>query len=345
MRIRWRGFELPTKVVCEEATKTQNYAKFNIEPFERGFGSTIGNSLRRVLLGSLEGAALTTVRFENVLHEFSTIDGVLEDVAEIILNLKQLRIRIQSERPATVRIEVKRKGDVTGADIQCDADVEVANKELHIATLTKSASFVCEMTAEKGRGYRTAEENEKEGQEVGRIPVDSIFSPVVRVRYRTEETRVGQRTNYDRLVMEIWTDGTVAPDMALVEAAKILRKHLNPFVQQVELGVEVQEPEAAGSLAPIRPVLAEDLSAKLALPISELELSVRSSHCLESENIRVVGDLVRYTEEGLMQVRNFGRTSFEEVKKKLGELGLTLGMQVEGAAPAPEPAQSKEEEE
>jgi DNA-directed RNA polymerase subunit alpha len=330
MRIRWRGFELPTKVVCEEATRTDRYAKFLIEPFERGFGTTIGNSLRRVLLSSLEGAAPTSVKFEGVLHEFSSVEGVLEDVADVILNLKQLRIRMQNDKPTVLRIDVKKKGDVTGADVICDADVDVVNKDLHIATLTKVIHFQCEIAAEKGRGYRTAEENEKEGLEIGRIPIDSIFSPVLRVRSKAEDTRVGQRTNYDRLVLEIWTDGTLTPDIALVESAKILRKHLNPFVQQFELGRELQEPEAAGSLGPTRPMLAEDLSAKLALPISELELSVRSSHCLEGEGIHTVAELVALDEEKLLLVRNFGKTSMDEVKRKLGELGLTLGMNVEG---------------
>lgn len=330
MRIRWRGFELPTKVVCDEASQTDRYGKFIVEPFERGFGTTIGNSLRRVLLSSLEGAGITSIKFEGVLHEFSTIEGVLEDVADIILNVKQLRIRLEGDRPTVLRIDVKKKGEVTGADVMCDAGVEVANKDLHIATLTKSVHFVCEMAAEKGRGYRTAEENEIEPQEVGRIPVDSIFSPVVRVRYRAEDTRVGQRTNYDRLILEIWSDGTLTPEMALVESAKILRKHLNPFVQQFEMGAEIQEPEHPAALGPMRPVLAEGLSTKLALPISELELSVRSSHCLESENIRTVGDLVSYSEERLIQVRNLGQTSLEEIQRKLGELGLSLGMEIEG---------------
>ena len=330
MRIRWRGFELPTKVVCEQATRTDSYAKFVVEPFERGFGTTIGNSLRRVLLSSLEGAAVTTVKFEQVNHEFSTIEGVLEDIADIILNIKKLRVCIAGDEPTVLKIDVRKKGDVTGADVICDAGVEVANKDLHIATLTKPASFVCNMTAEKGRGYRTAEENTSQGLEVGRIPIDSIFSPVVRVRCKAEDTRVGQRTNYDRLVMEIWTDATVNPEMALVESAKILRKHLNPFVQESELGVEIQEPEAAGSLAPIRPVLAEEFSAKLALPISELELTVRSSHCLEGEGIRTVGNLVTRTEVELLEVRNLGQTSLDEINKKLGELGLTLGMDMGG---------------
>ncbi len=340
MRIRWRGFELPSRVACDEATKTDRYGKYVVEPFERGFGTTIGNSLRRVLLSSLEGAGITTVRFENVLHEFSTMDGVLEDTADIVLNLKQLRIRMEDDEPTVLRIDVKKKGVVTGADIQCDAGVEIANKDLHIATLTKTMQFRCDMTAEKGRGYRTAEENETEDLEVGRIPIDTIFSPVLRVRYRAEDTRVGQRTNYDRLVMEIWTDGTVTPDMALAEAAKILRKHLNPFVQQFELGAEMRE-SAAASLAPIRPAVTEDLPAKLSLPISELELSVRSAHCLQSEKIENVADLIAYDEDRLLMIRNFGRTSLEEVKRKLGELGLMLGMKVEGAAD--EPVSNEEE--
>ena len=329
MRIRWRGFELPAKVVCDEATAEGNYAKFIVDPFERGFGTTIGNSLRRVLLSSLEGAAVTSVKIENVLHEFTAVEGVLEDVSDIILNIKQLRIQIPSDRPTTLRIDVKKKGPITGADIVCDGDVEVVNKELHIATLTKAVRFSCEMSAQRGRGYRTAEENEAEMEDVTRIPLDSVFSPVVRVRYRVEDTRVGQRTNYDRLIMEIWTDGTMTPEMALVEAAKILRKHLNPFVQKSELGDELEEAEAPTALAPARPVLSEGISAKLSLPVGELELSVRSSHCLESENIRTVGDLVSYSEDHLMQVRNFGQTSLDEVKRKLGNLGLALGMQVE----------------
>ena len=341
MRIRWRGFELPTKVVCEESTRTDKYAKFVVEPFERAFGTTIGNSLRRVLLSSLEGAAITTVRFEKVLHEFSTIAGVYEDVADIVLNLKQLRIRMQGDRPTTLRMDVKKKGEVTGGDVECDADVEVISKDLHICTLTKAGRFACEMVAEKGRGYRSAEENEEEGQVVGVIPVDSLFSPVLRVRYRVEDTRVGRRTNYDRLILEVWTDGTVTAEMALVESAKILRKHLNPFVQECELGVELEEPESAGALAPMRPALAEDLTAKLALPMADLELSVRSSHCLESEKIRMVSDLIGYTEEDLLQVRNFGKTSLEEIKRKLIDLGLTLGMEIEGVS---RPARSAKEE-
>ncbi len=330
MRIRWREFELPTKVVCDEASRTDVYARFVVEPFERGFGTTIGNSLRRVLLSSLEGAAITSVKFSGVLHEFTTIDGVLEDVADIVLNLKQLRVRIPGDEPTVLKIDVKKKGPVTGADVTCEGDVEVVNKDLHIATLTKQVQFACEMAAECGRGYRTAEENEVGIQEIGRIPIDSIFSPVLRVRYQAEDTRVGQRTNYDRLILDIWTDATVAPDMALAEAAKILRKHLNPFVQQFEMGAEIEEANVSGHLAPIRPILAEGLSAKFALPISELELSVRSSHCLESENIRTVGEMVAYTEDQIMKVRNFGQTSLEEVNGKLSELGLTLGMQIDG---------------
>jgi len=338
MRIRWRGFELPTRVVCDEATRQDNYAKFVVEPFMRGFGTTIGNSLRRVLLSSLEGAAVTSVRISGVQHEFSTIEGVYEDVAEIILNIKQLRLRIQGDKPTTLRIDVKKKGPVTGADIQCEPDVEVVNKDLVICTLTKVTNFACEMTAEKGRGYRTAEENEQNIQEIGRIPVDSLFSPVVRVRYRAEDTRVGQSTDYDRLVMEIWTDGTIAPQMALVEAAKILRKHLNPFLQEFELGRELVEGEAPPALAPMRATLTEDLSAKLALPIADLELSHRAANCLEGMNIKTVADLIGYTREQLLAARNFGQTSLEEVERKLSELGLALGMEIEGITRKSTPA-------
>jgi DNA-directed RNA polymerase subunit alpha len=244
-------------------------------------------------------------------------------VADIVLNIKQLRVRMLHDRPSTLRIDLKRKGDVTGADIIADADVEVVSKDLHLATLTKAAPFRCEMSVTRGRGYRTAEENDDGQEEVGRVPVDSIFSPVVRVRYNVEDARVGQRIDYDRLIMEIWTDGTVDPEMALVEASKILRKHLSPFVNYGEIGREIVEtpaeelPEAVES---------GERAVALSMPVSELSLSVRASHCLESENIRTVGELVRHTEVELLEVRNFGKTSLEEVKKKLADLDLTLGM-------------------
>lgn len=332
MRIRWKGLELPTRVVLDQATATPMYGQFVAEPFERGFGVTIGNSLRRILLSSLEGAAVTGVKIGSVLHEFSSIDGVIEDVTDLILNIKGLVVRLEGNEPRTVTLEADKAGPVTAAMIETDPNVEVVNKDHPICTLSKSMRFGMELRVAKGRGYVTAEENTPEGdQEVGYIPVDSLFSPVVRVRYRTEDTRVGQRTNYDRLVLEIWTNGTVSPDMALVEAAKILRKHLNPFVEYFqpgeELGAEAPPPveEAVGAEEYI-----SELERKLAMPISQLELSVRASNCLESENIMTVGQLVRLSEEDLLAIRSFGKTSLREVKRKLADLGLSLGMDLEG---------------
>jgi DNA-directed RNA polymerase subunit alpha len=332
MRIRWKGLELPTRVVLDPATATPTYGQFVAEPFERGFGVTIGNSLRRILLSSLEGAAVTGVKTENVLHEFSSIDGVMEDVTDIILNVKGLVVRLEGGEPRTVVLESGAAGPVTAAMIQADPNVEVVNKEHRVCTLSKNMKFRMELHVAKGRGYVTAEENTPEGdQEVGYVPVDSLFSPVVRVRYRTEDTRVGQRTNYDRLVMEIWTNGTVSPDMALVEAAKILRKHLNPFVEYFQPGEELGAEEAPAAEEVVVPEeYISELERKLAMPISQLELSVRASNCLESENIMTVGQLVRLSEDDLLAIRSFGKTSLREVKRKLADLGLSLGMDLEG---------------
>jgi len=335
MRIRWRGFELPTQVVCDPETRTDHYAKFIIEPFERGFGTTVGNSLRRVLLSSLEGAAVTRVRIEGAQHEFSTLPGVLEDVADIVLNLKRLRVRMDSDEAAVLRLRVNRQGAVTAADIECEAGVEVANKDLHIATLTEEREFAAEMEVKKGRGYRTAEENAGEEPEVGRIPIDSIFSPVLRVNYRTEDTRVGQRTNYDRLILEVWTDGTVTPGMALVEAGKILAKHLVPFIQYSELGEELVQTERSRDEG--RMFVDEELEKKASIPITELGLSARALNCLAGQHINTVGDLVAMTEEELLAVRNFGQTSLAEVRDRLAQLDLTLGMGASRKPQEPEP--------
>ncbi|HVY60269.1 MAG TPA: DNA-directed RNA polymerase subunit alpha, partial [Planctomycetota bacterium] len=236
MRARWRSFELPTKIEVEKASLTSTYGKFIAEPFERGFGITVGNSIRRVLLSSLEGAAVTTVKIEGVQHEFSSLPGIVEDVTDIVLNVKQLLVKVRTDEPRKIKIDVKKKGTVTGADIQPDAMVEVVNPDLVIATLSEEVPFKMEMEVRRGRGYVTAEENDSEDREIGVIPIDSIYSPVRRVRYRTENTRVGQLTDYDKLILEIWTNGTVHPENALVEAAKILRKHLIPFVNYFELG-------------------------------------------------------------------------------------------------------------
>src|SRR4051794_13684349 len=249
MRIRWRGLELPSRVVSDRTTLTDTYGKFTAEPFERGFGVTVGNSLRRILLSSLEGSAVTRVKIQGVQHEISTIPGVVEDVTDIILNVKSLVVKNQSEQPQTIRIDRHEKGVVTAANIIAGEAVQIINPEHVIATLTDDVPFVVEMRVENGRGYRMAEENVELEREIGVIPVDSSFSPVVRVKYEIEDTRVGQRTNYDKLVMEIWTNGTVTPQMALVEGAKILRKHLNPFIQYAEPGPEIGIEDTAGVAA------------------------------------------------------------------------------------------------
>src|SRR5437868_3801170 len=247
MRIRWRGLELPNRVASDRSILTDTYGKFTAEPFERGFGVTVGNSLRRILLSSLEGSAVTRVKIQGVQHEISTIPGVVEDVTDIILNIKSLVVKNASEQPRTIRIERHERGVVTAASIITDEAVQIINPEHIIATLTDDVPFVVEMTVENGRGYRTAEENAGKEREIGLIPVDSSFSPVVRVKYEIEDTRVGQRTNYDKLVMEIWTNGTVTPQMAVVEGAKILRKHLNPFIQYAEPGPEMPLEDQAGA--------------------------------------------------------------------------------------------------
>src|SRR5262245_8583622 len=336
MRVRWRGLELPSRVHADRATLTDVYGKFYAEPFERGFGMTLGNSLRRILLSSLEGSAVTRVKIQGVQHEISTIPGVVEDVTDIILNVKSLVVKNLSDQPKVIRIQAHgglgegKQRVVRGVDIQHDETIQIINPEHHIATLTSDVPFVMEMTVENGRGYRTADDNAGKEREVGVIPVDSSFSPVVRVKYDIEETRVGQKTNYDRLVMEIWTNGTLAPQMAIVEAAKILRKHLNPFVQYTEPGPEIELTESIeiGPAASVADAQNAELERKLNMSLAELDLSVRATNCLETEGIATVRELVLRTPEELLEVRNFGETTLREVKSKLEERGLTLGMRI-----------------
>jgi DNA-directed RNA polymerase subunit alpha len=316
---------LPNRVTLEPDTATDTYGRFIAEPFERGFGATVGNSLRRVLISSLEGSAVTRVKIQGVQHEFSTIPGVVEDVTDIVLNIKALVVKNHSDQPRTMTIDRHERGVVTAADLKTDDQVEVVNKGHILATLTDDVPFVAEFTVENGRGYISADENEEREQEIGIIPVDAIYSPVLRVRYQTEDTRVGQRTNYDKLIMEIWTNGTVTPEMALVEAAKILRKHLNPFIQYRELRDEVRGDMAAKRLPSEGPVDIE-LDEKLNMSLAELNLSVRATNCLETENINTVRDLVSRSEEELLQVRNFGETTLHEVTQRLADIGLKLGM-------------------
>ena len=323
MHIRWRGLELPGSVVPDLKTISGTYGKFTAEPFERGFGTTVGNSLRRLLLSSLEGSAITQIKVGGALHEFTTIKGVLEDISDIVLNVKSLVVKNHSDSTRVIRVEKNTRGPVTGADVQTDEAVEVFNKDLVIATLTDDVPFELEMVVENGRGYVPASEHSQETQEIGIIPVDAIFSPVTRVRYEVEETRVGQKTNYDRLTMEIWTNGTVTPEMALVEAAKILRKHLSPFVGYTRPGPSVNLP-AAGSLFAVE----APLESRLSMLVSDLKLSVRANNCLDTAGISLIRDLVSRSREELLEVRNFGETTMQEIEEKLSEIGLQIGMQL-----------------
>src|SRR6476646_1620038 len=337
MRIRWRGLELPSRVVRDEHVSTDTYGKFTAEPFERGFGTTVGNSLRRILLSSLEGAAVTRIRLRGAEHEFSSLSGVMEDVTDIILNIKSLIVKLDADEPKEMKIHAKKAGPVTAGMIDPDPAITVINKDLVLATLTEDVNFEMTLTVGKGRGYVTAGEHlaeEGDEHELGAITVDSLYSPVSRVRYATEDARVGQKTDYDRLILEIWTNGTLTPEMALVEASKILRKHLNPFVQYFELGSDIANDEALAALRDANKsgMVDPDLQQKLDMTIQELDLSVRANNCLESAKIGTVRELVKKTDADLLKVRSFGKTSLREVKRKLADLGLSLGMDLDQAS-------------
>ncbi|MBN2456497.1 MAG: DNA-directed RNA polymerase subunit alpha [Sedimentisphaerales bacterium] len=330
MRVTWRGLELPTRVERDTMISSDKYGRFFIEPFERGFGTTIGNSLRRILLSSLEGSAVTSIKIDGVDHEFSTIKGVMEDVTDIVLNVKSLVIRLHDNGPKIMTVSANKAGVVTAADIVTDPSIDVINKNQVLATLTEKVNFRMEMVVENGRGYIPASERIAEAdrfdQELGRIILDTVYSPVTRVRYTTENTRVGQKTNYDKLILEIWTDGTITPEMALVEAAKILRKHVNPFVQYFELGQDIVAESQITIEETEEKAVDEELAQKLNMPIQELELSVRANNCLESAKIETVGQLVKMTEADLLKIRSFGKTSLREIKRKLADIGMSLGM-------------------
>jgi DNA-directed RNA polymerase subunit alpha len=282
-----------------------------------------------VLLSSLEGSAVTSIKIANVDHEFTSIAGVMEDATDIVLNVKSLVVRLHSDGPKTMTVSAKKAGVVTAADIVADPAIEVVNKDLVIATLTEDVKFEMEMVVENGRGYMPASERiaaaDRFDQEVGRILLDAVYSPVTRVRYVTEDTRVGQRTNYDKLILEVWTNGTTTPEMALVEAAKILRKHINPFVQYFEVGEETVAVEISEEVLE-EETIDEELVEKLKIPMQELELSVRAGNCLESAKVDTVGQLVKMTDADLLKIRSFGKTSLREIKRKLADIGLSLGM-------------------
>ncbi|HZX21330.1 MAG TPA: DNA-directed RNA polymerase subunit alpha [Clostridia bacterium] len=298
-----------------EISDDNTYGKFTVEPLERGYGITLGNSLRRIMLSSLPGAAVTSVKIDGVLHEFSTIQGVKEDVTEIILNLKGLSIRMHGNEPKTVRIEAEGEGVITAGDIIADADVEILNPEMHIATLDEDGAITMEINVSKGRGYVPAENNKTSGMPIGVIPVDSIFTPVTKVNYFVEDTRVGQVTDFDRLIIEVFTDGSIMPDEATSLAAKIMNEHLNLFVNLTEHVSDVE----------IMVQKEEDTKEKvLEMTIEELDLSVRSYNCLKRAGINTVDELIQRTEEDMMKVRNLGKKSLEEVQNKLSELDLSL---------------------
>lgn len=322
MGIKWTDFQLPKRLECDESTYTNNYGKFFAAPFERGYGITLGNSLRRVLLSSIEGSAVTSVKITGVQHEFSNLPGVMEDVPEIILNIKSLVLNSRSKIPKTIYIKRDTKGEVKAGDIIVDETVEIVNPNLHIATLTKDAKFHVEMEVARGRGYVPADLNKKEDSSIGTIPIDSVFTPIRKVNFYVENTRVGQRTDYDKLILEIWTNGAINPKDALLYASNILQRHLDIFVG---FGQLPEEPEEEPEMTKEEISLYE----KLRLPISELELSVRSSNCLREANIKTIADLVKKTEDEMLSFKNFGKKSLNEIKELLLGMGLTLGMQVD----------------
>ena len=328
MRIRWRDFELPSGVVHEQSTATDSYGKFLIEPFEQGFGHSIGNGLRRVLLGSIEGTAVTAVEIDGIEHEFRSIDGVVEDVTDLVLAFKRLYVKVETaELPVTLTLSASGEGVVTAASIECPTGVEVINKDLHICTMNGASSKLSvKLTVRRGRGYVSAEETGESMDEIGLIPVDAAYSPVLRVRYGVEATRVGKFTNYDRLVLEVWTDGTVPPMMALVESAKIFRKHLNPFVQfnnAMQGRSVVEEVQAVDAAAERR---RERVAGLLNEPIERLDLSTRARNCLDVAEVRILEDLVFKTSDELLAIKNLGQTVLTEIERKLGDLDLGIGM-------------------
>ncbi|HEY3053041.1 MAG TPA: DNA-directed RNA polymerase subunit alpha [Thermoanaerobaculia bacterium] len=314
----WSDFQKPKKLDYDSETLTPNYGRFIAQPFERGFGTTIGNALRRVLLSSIEGAAVTAVRVEGVLHEFSSLTGVVEDMTDVVLNLKQIPFKLHGEGPKTLYLEKSGPGVVTAADFEQDSEIEILDSSAHIATLSKEGSLKLEARLKRGRGYQVADRNADSDLPLGYIPVDSIHSPVRRVNYHVEGARVGQMTDYDRLILEVWTNGAVSPQEAVSLAAELLGDHLRIFSAFESKGEAVEETAA--------PEVDPRLAEMLAKPIEELDLSVRSANCLKNANIRTLGDLVQRTEREMLSTKNFGRKSLDEIKDVLASLGLSFGM-------------------
>lgn len=320
----WKQLIKPRRLEIQADSATADYGKFVAEPLERGFGTTLGNALRRVLLSSLQGAAITSVRIEGVQHKYSTIPGVVEDVADIVLNLKEVRLRMHSPEPRTVSLSAQGPGSVKAGDIRTDPMVEVLNRGHHIAQLSGNASLKMEMTVRMGKGYIPAERNLEEGAPIGTIPIDAIFSPVRKVNFTVANARVGQQTDFDRLVLEIWTDGSILPADALAYAAKILKDQLSVFINFDE---QLEMPEEPPSRDDVR------ANENLYKPVEELELSVRAFNCLKNADIKYIGELVQKTEQEMLKTKNFGKKSLNEIKEVLQEMGLSLGMKIEGFSP------------
>lgn len=323
MPVRLGRFEMPKRLTKEESTATDVYAKFVAEPFETGYGHTIGNSLRRVLLSSLEGAAITAIKVDGAMHEFAAIEGVVEDVTDIVLNLKKIKFKAHTRDEQVLLLSVNKEGTVTAADIQLNQNIELVNPDQVICTLDKKKKFEMELTVKIGRGFLTGDENKKSGQAIGVIAIDSLFSPVTRVRYAVEAARVGNRTDYDRLVLEIWTDGRITPDDALTQASAILAHHLDVFVGYDKNAVEFEETVDKQDDEKMK------LKKLLNMSVNEIELSVRAANCLNNANITTVGQLAMKSESEMLKYRNFGKKSLNEIKDKLTALGLSLGMTFE----------------
>jgi DNA-directed RNA polymerase subunit alpha len=321
----WKDLIRPKRLEIEKETSTPFYGKFTAEPLERGFGITVGNSLRRILLSSLQGAAIASVKIDGVLHEFSTMPGVKEDVTEIILNLKEVRLKLHTEGPKSIRVKAEGPRELTAGDIITGDAVELLNPEHHIATLSKDSKLLIELVVKTGRGYVPAERNKEESQPVGTIPIDAIFSPIRKVNYTVTNARVGQRTDYDKLTLEVWTDGSLNPEEAVAYAAKILKDQLSMFITFDEQEEEVETSNV--------PEADEKQNENLFRSVDELELSVRSANCLKHANIKLIGDLVQKTEAEILATKNFGRKSLNEIKEILSEMGLSLGMKLENWPP------------
>ncbi len=326
MSLKIRGFQFPEKIAFDEETLTSTYGKLIAEPLERGYGTTLGNSLRRVLLSSIEGAAITQVRIPGVLHEFSTIKGVKEDMVDVILNLKKIRFKIYGDGKKVARIDVTGPKDVTGADIQCEANLEVLTTDLPVATVDRNAEFHAELYVSKGKGYVLSEMNKEKEQPVDIIAIDSVYSPVRKVNFRVEKARVGRATDYDRLVLELWTDGSLTPKNAITRASSILIDQLDLFI--FDESEEVSE-EISHDAGDVYDVGSSDFNRNLLRPVDELELSVRSYNCLKNANIKIIADLVQRTDLEMLKTKNFGRKSLNEIKEILRTMGLNFGMKID----------------